>query len=99
MPRKKASEPLDRTLLSPTIQRRIENAVLDLFSDRPISQVGFGEIAKSANTSLQTIYRYYGSKEALLSASLEHWLGQLTVNVTEHLSGIETYKDRMRKGF
>ncbi|MBV1884217.1 MAG: TetR/AcrR family transcriptional regulator [Pseudomonadales bacterium] len=99
MSRKRVSDTVDRTLLSPKIQRRIENAVLELFSDRPLSQVGFSEIAKSANTSLQTIYRYYGTKEALLSASLEHWLGQLTATVSDNLSQTENYKERMRKGF
>lgn len=99
MARKKVLPTLDRSLLNPGIQRRIEKAVLDLFSDRPLSQVSFGEIAKAANTSLQTIYRYYGSKEALLSASLEHWMGQLTANVKGHLKGVDTYRERMQGAF
>ena len=99
MARKKTLPTLDRALLNPGIQRRIEKAVLDLFSAKPLSQVSFSEVARSANTSLQTIYRYYGTKDALLSASLEHWMTQLTSKVTDRLSGIDTYRERMQDAF
>jgi hypothetical protein len=39
--------------------------------------VGLIEIARGANVSLQAIYKYYGSKEPLLFASLDAWLDKL----------------------
>lgn len=90
---------LDLTLLDPAIRTRIENAVLNLFSEREFHRVGFGEIARAANVSLQTIYKYYGSKEALLYSCLETWLGLLAMRMVDHLQGIETYQDKLRKVF
>ncbi|AMP06186.1 bacterial regulatory s, tetR family protein [Collimonas pratensis] len=90
---------LDRALLKPAIQQRIEGAVLDLFSEREFHSVSFGEIAAAANVSLQTIYKYYGSKEALLFACLETWLGALASRMLDHLQGIESCQDKLRKVF
>lgn len=90
---------LDRALLDAGIRTRIEDAVLQLFSEREFHRVGFGEIAKSANVSLQTIYKYYYSKEDLLYSCLDTWLGILAVRMVDHLQGIETYQDKLRKVF
>jgi AcrR family transcriptional regulator len=90
---------LDRALLKPAIRQRIEDAVLDLFSEREFRSVGFGEIAGAAGVSLQTIYKYYGSKEALLFACLETWLGILASRMLDHLQGIESCQDKLRKVF
>ena len=90
---------LDRSLLKPAIRQRIESAVLDLFSQREFHSVSFGEIAAVANVSLQTIYKYYGSKEALLFACLETWLGTLASRMLDHLQGIESCQDKLRKVF
>ncbi|MGH8459020.1 MAG: TetR/AcrR family transcriptional regulator, partial [Nevskiales bacterium] len=85
--------------MEPETRRRIESAVLDIFSQREFHKVSLIEIATAANVSLQTIYKYYGSKEALLFNSLDTWLGQLASRMIDHLQGIETYQDRLRKVF
>lgn len=90
---------LDLTLLDPAIRTRIEDAVLKLFSEREFHRVSFIEIAKAANVSLQTIYKYYPSKEALLYSCLDTWLGALALRMVDHLQGIETYQDKLRKVF
>jgi AcrR family transcriptional regulator len=90
---------LDLALLDANIRARIEDAVLRLFSEREFHRVGFGEIASAANVSLQTIYKYYGSKEALLYSCLDTWLGILAERMVDHLQGIETYQDKLRKVF
>lgn len=90
---------LDLSQLDAGIRTRIEDAVLRLFSEREFHRVGFGEIAGTANVSLQTIYKYYGSKEALLYSCLETWLGILALRMVDHLQGIETYQDKLRKVF
>lgn len=85
--------------LDPQTRARIEQAVLDVFSEREFHRVGLIEIARGANVSLQTIYKYYGSKEALLFSSLDTWLGRLYERMLDHLQGIEDYKERLRKVF
>lgn len=90
---------VDRKQLDPETRARIEQAVLDIFSEREFHRVGLIEIARGANVSLQTIYKYYGSKEALLFSSLDTWFSQLAVRMLDHLQGIENYKERLRKVF
>lgn len=97
--KEKAGTVPDLSLLDAGIRARIEDAVLSLFSEREFHRVGFGEIASAANVSLQTIYKYYGSKEALLYSCLDTWLGLLAARMVDHLQGIETYQDKLRKVF
>ncbi len=89
----------DRAQLDPETRLRIEQAVLDIFSEREFHRVGLIEVARGANVSLQTIYKYYGSKEALLFSSLDTWLGKLGSRMIDHLQGIEDYKEKFRKVF
>lgn len=90
---------MDRSGLDPETRARIEQAVLDIFAEREFHRVGLIEIARGANVSLQTIYKYYGSKEALLFSSLDSWLGRLAARMIDHLQGIEDYKEKLRKVF
>lgn len=89
----------DRGQLDPETRVRIEQAVLDVFAEREFHRVGLIEIARAANVSLQTIYKYYGSKEALLFSSLDAWLAKLAIRMIDHLQGIEDIKERFRKVF
>lgn len=88
-----------RARLDPETRARIEQAVLDIFSEREFHRVGLIEIARAANVSLQTLYKYYGSKEALLFSGLDSWLGRLAARMVDHLQGIEDYKEKLRKVF
>ena len=90
---------VDLSRIDPATRERIEQAVLEIFSDREFHRVGLIEIARGANVSLQTLYKYYGSKEALLFSSLDSWLGRLAVRMIDHLQGIEDYKEKLRKVF
>jgi AcrR family transcriptional regulator len=89
----------DLSQLDPDTRARMEEAVLDIFSQREFHRVGLIEIARGANVSLQTIYKYYGSKEALLFSTLDSQLERLAVRMLDHLQGIEQYKERLRKTF
>ncbi|MBO9469767.1 TetR/AcrR family transcriptional regulator [Endozoicomonas sp. G2_2] len=80
-------------------RERIEAAALDLFAERAFHEVRLDEIARAARASLQTIYRHYGDKQALLDACVLNWANALAARMTDHLIGIETYKDRLRKVF
>lgn len=85
--------------MDPDTRRRIEGAVLQLFSQQEFHRVKLIDIATVAQVSLQTIYKYYGNKETLLFTSLDTWLGELAGRMIDHLQGIENYKDRLRKVF
>ena len=89
----------DRAALDPDTRTRIDQAVLDIFSEREFHRVGLIEVARGANVSLQTIYKYYGSKEALLFSCLDAWMGRLATRMIDHLQGIEDFKEKFRKVF
>ncbi len=89
----------DRNKMDSQTRLRIEAAVLDIFAEREFHRVGLIEIARGANVSLQTLYKYYGSKEALLFSTLETALDRLAVRMVDHLQGIEDHKERLRKVF
>lgn len=96
-----AGEERERILagMDPETRRRVEAAVLQLFSRQEFHRVKLIDIATVAQVSLQTIYKYYGNKETLLFTSLDTWLGELAGRMIDHLQGIENYKDRLRKVF
>ncbi len=89
----------DRNRMDAPTRGRIEEAVLDIFAEREFHRVGLIEIARGANVSLQTLYKYYGSKEALLFSALDTALGRLASRMVDHLEGIEDFKERLRKVF
>lgn len=97
----RTTEARERTLarLQPATRLRIEQAALALFSEHEFHRVKLVDIARMAQISLQTLYRYYGSKETVLFASLDTWLGELATRMIDHLQGIENFEDRLRKVF
>ncbi|MBI3380379.1 MAG: TetR/AcrR family transcriptional regulator [Aquabacterium sp.] len=78
---------------------RIEKAVLELFSNQDFHEVSLLDVAKAANVSLQTIYKYFGSKEVLVYAMLDVMLGRLAERMLDHLQGIDDARERLRKTF
>ncbi len=76
---------------------RLEKAVLELFSQRDFHEVSLHDVARSANVSLQTIYKYFGSKEALVYSMLDIMLGRLAERMIDHLQGIDDARERLRK--
>jgi len=76
---------------------RIEKAVLELFSTRDFYEVSLLDVARSANVSLQTIYKYFGSKETLVYAMLDIMLARLADRMIDHLQGIDDARERLRK--
>nr|WP_315199413.1 TetR/AcrR family transcriptional regulator [uncultured Aquabacterium sp.] len=78
---------------------RIEQAVLTLFSSRDFHEVTLLDVAKEAHVSLQTIYKYFGSKEVLVYAMLDVMLGRLAERMIDHLQGIDDARERLRKTF
>jgi AcrR family transcriptional regulator len=83
--------------LRPEVSERLERAVLDIFSNSDFHKANIRDVAKRAGVSFSTIYKYYGSKERLVFAFVDIWLGKLTERIVDHLQGIENLKEKLRK--
>ncbi len=85
------------TELKPEVHRRLEKAVLEIFSNSDFHKANIRDVARQAGVSFSTIYKHYGSKEQLVFAFVDIWLGKLTERIMDHLQGIEDLKEKMRK--
>jgi AcrR family transcriptional regulator len=85
------------TPLRPEVYQRLEQAVLDIFSHSDFHKANIRDVANRAGVSFSTIYKHYGSKERLVFAFVDLWLGKLTERIYDHLQGIEDLKEKMRK--
>ncbi len=85
--------------LNPEINQRLEKAVLDVFSHSDFHRASIRDIAEKAGVSFTTIYKHYGSKERLVFAFVDVWMGKLTDRIVDHLQGIEDLKEKLRKMF
>ena len=85
--------------LNPEIQKRLEKAVLEVFSHSDFHKASIRDIAEKAGVSFTTIYKHYESKERLVFAFVDIWMGKLTDRIVDHLQGIEDLKEKLRKVF
>lgn len=85
------------TPLKPEVYQRLEQAVLDIFSHSDFHKANIRDVANRAGVSFSTIYKHYGSKERLVFAFVDVWLGKLTERIYDHLQGIEDLREMMRK--
>jgi AcrR family transcriptional regulator len=83
--------------LRPERFQRLETAVMEIFSQADFHKANMREVARRAGVSFSTIYNHYGSKERLVFAFVDIWLGKLTERIFDHLKGIESLKERLRK--
>lgn len=81
----------------PEILKRLEAAVLEIFSDQDFHNSDMRTIAKKAGVSFGTIYKYYGSKEKLLFSFIDKWMKELADRQLDHLQGLEDLKEKIRK--
>ena len=79
--------------------RRLEEAVLEIFSNSDFHKASIRDVAEKAGVSFTTIYKHYGSKERLVFAFVDLWMGELTDRIVDHLQGIEDLKEKLRKVF
>ncbi|WP_163339009.1 TetR/AcrR family transcriptional regulator [Desulfopila sp. IMCC35008] len=85
--------------LNPEIHARLEKAVLEVFSHSDFHKASIRDIADKAGVSFTTIYKHYESKERLVFAFVDIWMGKLTDRIVDHLQGIEDLKEKLRKVF
>lgn len=80
-------------------RERLGNTILQVFSESDFHTVGIRDIAKHARVSFTTIYKHYGSKEQLVFAFVDIWMGKLTDRIIDHLHGMADLKEKLRKIF
>ena len=83
--------------LRPETFQRLETAVMEIFSQADFHKANMREVARRAGVSFSTIYSHYGSKERLVFAFVDIWLGKLTERIFDHLKGIESLKEKLHK--
>ncbi len=83
--------------INPEVLKRLETAVMEIFSSSDFHKANMRDVAKRAGISFSTIYNHFGSKERLLFAFVDTGLGKLTDRIVDHLKGIEDLKEKMRK--
>ncbi len=71
--------------------------MLEIFSHSDFHKANIRDVAKKAGVSFGTIYKHFGSKERLVFAFVDVWLGKLTERIVDHLQGMEDLKEMMRK--
>ena len=72
----------DRRKISQESLERLRITVIELFAEGMFHHVGLREIAKRAGVGLQTIYKYFGTKDELIVAAIEQDLATLTQRMT-----------------
>lgn len=85
--------------LNPEVQKRIEAAVMEIFSTTDFHKASISDVADFAGVSISTIYKHFGSKEHLLFTYVNNWMSKLTDRIEDHLNGIEDLKEKLRKVF
>ena len=83
----------------PDVHQRLEKVVLEIFSNSDFHKASIRDVAEKAGVSFTTIYKHYGSKERLVFAFVDVWMGKLTDRIVDHLQGIEDLKEKLRKVF
>jgi AcrR family transcriptional regulator len=83
--------------LKPEVRDRLGAAVEEIFSHSDFHKANIRDVARRAGVSFGTIYRHFGSKERLVFAYVDIWLGRLTERIVDHLQGIEDFKEKLRK--
>ena len=83
--------------MRPATLEKIEKAVRKVFAGFDANEVTMVQIAKTANVSLQTLYKYFGDKQTLFNTVMDIVLGRLAARIMDHLQGIDSVQDRLRK--
>lgn len=81
------------------LKQRLYPAVLELFAENDFHNVNIREIYRKSGISPSTIYRYFKSKEDLLFSILDEKISEIGVLVREHIKGIESTREILRKIF
>lgn len=83
--------------VSHDIHKRLEPAVIEVFSEVDFYQANMREIARKAGMSFGTIYKYYKNKNHLLFSFIRYWFSILQDRIRDHMQGIGDAREKLRK--
>ncbi|MDY0007467.1 MAG: TetR/AcrR family transcriptional regulator [Spongiibacteraceae bacterium] len=81
------------------VSARLHPTVFDELSSKGWNQINIRQIATRSGVSSATIYKYYGSKEQLVLAVVDEWVGELMQAVIEHVADARSYRDKWYRLF
>lgn len=81
------------------LKQRLYPTVLEFFAVNDFHHVSIREIYRKSGISPSSIYRYHPSKEDLLFSTLDEKISEIGILVREHIKGIESTKEILRKIF
>src|SRR3974390_1759139 len=99
-----ANGPVPRTLTRAQQARRqrVVDAAMELGLEGGYDAVQMRDVAARADVAMGTVYRYFTSKDHLLSATLVHWVEQLDARMAQQpargLSCAERVLDVLDRG-
>lgn len=86
----------DKRYLAAESLEKLRTTIVDLFSEGLYHQVGIREICKKAGVSPHTVYKYFGSKEELLYASISEDMKSLANRVIAAAAVQTKLSDKLR---
>src|SRR6202035_5930441 len=77
-------------------EERILSAALGLVGRRGVKRLGMQEIAEAAGVSRGTLYRYFPSKDHVLTGAADYDERRFSVGLDEVLGAVQAPEDRIR---
>lgn len=75
----------------------IRKSAFDLFCEYGLEKVSLAEVAAKANVSPVTIYNYFGSKELLIRAVVEHYVREIWRDRSELFNSGQPYPEIIKQ--
>lgn len=85
----------DKRFIAKKSLEKLRMTIIELFSEGLYHEVGIREICKRAKVSPHTIYKYFGTKEELLYATIKEDMDMLTENLISASSAKNTLQDKV----
>lgn len=89
-------ENTDRRQIAPEAHARLRTTILDMFASSAYETVGIRDICARAKVSPQTVYKYFGNKEAMLYACIREDVDELNRRCLDAITGVEGLREQMR---
>jgi len=90
-----SNKTLDKRQIAPEALGKLRKTILDLFASSAFETVGIRDICTRARVSPQTVYKYFGNKEAMLYACIRSDLDELNRLCLNATANIQSLKDQM----
>lgn len=89
---------LCKTEQSAKRQKQIEDALLEIMTKKPYTDISITELCERLNMPRKTFYRYFDSKDDALYALIEHTMSNYSgFSATDTVDGIRTLKKEIEK--